>query len=157
MATQLATASCGASLRLLIAVSLTILGSETARADVIPEEEYACSGKHRAGDVCTGWEKKGICQPSTCLEVDPSTRRGTPRKDRKMIEVPCLKCVWRQAQETPRRSACSIGTLLAAEQELPFTGLLAVGTIGLVALRRRRSLPNKALNAPVDHGRPPAR
>jgi hypothetical protein len=144
MANRLSTATCMPTCRLLFLACLMICGSGIARADVIPDEEDACSGKHRAGDVCTGWNKQGTCQPSKCLEVDPSTPRGTPRKDRKMIEVPCLKCVWTQAQQTPSRSsACSIGQPFAARQEIPLAGLVAIATIGLVTLRRRRLLSTR--------------
>jgi len=146
------------TLHLLIAVCLIILGSMVARADVIPAEEDACSGSHHAGDVCTDWDKRGTCQPSKCLKVDPITPRRTPRKDRKMMEVHCLKCVWSQAKETPSRSsACSIGQPHARKHEIPFAPLVAIAAIGLAALRRRCPLSNKALNTTLGRRRPPAR
>jgi MYXO-CTERM domain-containing protein len=70
-----------------------------------------------------------------------------------MMEVPCLKCVWRKAQQTQSRSsACSVGQTHAATNEVSFVGLVATATIGLAAFRRRRP-PS---NPPVGRRRPPA-
>jgi len=138
----------------LTAVCLVALGSWVARADVIPEEEAACSGSHRAGDACTDLDKEGSCQPSKCLEVDPSSPRGVLRKkERKMREVPCLKCVPTRIQQKPR-GLCSIAYPPAVAHGLPL-GLLAVAAvIRLIEVRRRRRLSNP-LQRMVGRRRPP--
>jgi len=134
--------------RVLAAVCLVLLGAPIAGADVLPPEEGACLEKHRAGDVCTDWDKqkRGICQPSTCLRVDRSRPTTSPQGYPNRSEVSCLKCVWTHRKQKPKSScSCSIGDSRAANCGASFEALAVATIVGLGAVRRRRRLSNKPL------------
>ncbi len=67
--------------------SLVAIGaSQGARADAIPPEQDACTGK-TAGANCQDGDKSGTCVDATCTRLDYS--RGTPPRS---VEYACVKC-----------------------------------------------------------------
>jgi hypothetical protein len=131
-----------------------------ARADVIPGDEGACQGDHREGDACFDENAvedrfapigpNGVCRKSTCLRVDWERSQGEEPENRRMKQVPCLKCVPMRSvkpADPPKRQAsppkpardCSFapGTVTGTRL-IPWLAAGSFSALFLLARRRRR-------------------
>ena len=141
------------ALGLVSLVGVLSFGAErVARAD-IPPPNSTCGDK-KAGDSCVDDDKKaGVCTQNKCSRMGMSPGpNGT--MERKIVEYDCMSCVASKATITsPAPSSASSGASPAAA---PTTdkkahgcntsgastgdaGLFALGALGLIAWRRRRS------------------
>ena len=112
-----------------ISASLFAIGvSHGARADAIPPEQDACTGK-AAGNACEDGGKSGTCVNATCTRLDYS--RGTPPRS---IEVPCVTCDTSAARPVsdpvvePVVDATTPDTTQVGAEATPTTGTQAGGS-----------------------------
>ena len=124
---------------------VVVLVSSYAHADVVPAEEDACKGAHRAGDACLAETEPGTCQASKCDQVDWDRYKGEAPGERPMKKVACLKCI---AKPT-RGSACAMVHHGSANRGFALWALAVAVPVVFLTARRRRPLSNKPLKTDV--------
>ena len=108
----------------LVAMSV----SHGARADAIPPDQDACTGK-TAGAACEDGGKTGTCVDATCTRLDYS--RGTPPRS---VDYACVKCDTSTTQPVsdpvvePAVDAATPDTTQVGAEATPATGTQAGGS-----------------------------
>lgn len=121
-------------LGLCLLSALLLLGAGPVRADSVPPDQYACSGK-QAGDACTtGDGKAGRCQTTDgCVTKDLAHWDRDASTYPPVITYACPQCV-----PSPDDGGCAIATPSPVHRFGPWVLAASFSLLFLFARRRRR-------------------
>ncbi len=115
--------------------TLALVTAAPARADVVPPEVTACSGKE-IGAACSQPDSvAGACAKGTCSKLDYSRWDRDAMSSPPTMQYECVKCVAGTPQTTAPASGG--GCALVARRAGPWA-LAAVPALVLAVLGRRR-------------------